>query len=72
MKYIISVIVIIAVFVIWAMTPHGNKTLSCWAYYDQCMSKRIEGITKEECLKKEGVVAWLIADKICLVKRKEN
>jgi hypothetical protein len=49
----------------------GNKIedgLACLAYYDQCTAERVEGLTREQCLKRDDVVAFLFTDNICLVK----
>ena len=49
----------------------GNKIedgLACLAYYDQCTAERVEGLTREQCLNRDDVVAFLFTDNICLVK----
>ena len=49
----------------------GNKIedgLACLAYYDQCTAERIEGISKEQCLKRGDAVAFLYTGNVCLVK----
>lgn len=44
--------------------------LQCHAYYDQCTAQRIEGLTREECFERDGNVAYLLDDGICLIKSK--
>jgi hypothetical protein len=47
-----------------------DDLVSCWLYYDQCTAKRITGLSEQDCLKREDVVAYLLKDGICLVKNK--
>ena len=44
--------------------------LGCLAYYEQCTARSIIGLTKEQCLKRKGAVAFLITDSVCLVQGK--
>lgn len=45
-------------------------SFGCWAYYDQCMADKIPGLTEKECLQRGDAVAYLLEQKICLVKPK--
>ena len=45
-----------------------DDLVSCWLYYDQCTAKRISGLSEQDCLKREDVVAYLLTDGICLVR----
>jgi len=42
--------------------------LACLAYYEQCTAERVEGLTIEQCLNRDDVVAFLHKGNICLVK----
>lgn len=42
--------------------------LACLAYYEQCSADRVEGLTKEQCMNRDDVVAFLYEGDICLVK----
>lgn len=61
----------IAGLILLLIVVFGDKIedgLACLAYYDQCTADRIEGLTKEQCLKRDDVVAFLYTDNVCLVK----
>lgn len=49
----------------------GNKIedgLACLAYYDQRTADRVDGLTKEQCLNRDDVIAFLYEGNVCLVK----
>lgn len=49
----------------------GNKIedgLVCLAYYGQCTADRVDGLTKEQCLNRDDVIAFLYESNVCLVK----
>jgi hypothetical protein len=48
----------------------GPMILGCLAYYEQCTADKITGLTKEQCLQRTDVVAYLYHDNSCLVKAK--
>jgi hypothetical protein len=60
----ISGVILIVIIVFGSEIEEG---LACLAYYDQCTAKRIEGLTAEQCFKKDDDVAFLHSG-ICLVK----
>ncbi|WP_139117423.1 hypothetical protein [Endozoicomonas atrinae] len=51
--------------------PFIEAGLSCLAYYEQCTAVSLEGLTKEQCFKREDTVAFLFEGDICLVKPSE-
>ena len=43
--------------------------LECLAYYEQCTAKRIPNLSLEECTARSDSVAFLLEDKVCLVRK---
>jgi len=58
----------IALFLIVFFGKEINDGLGCLAYYEQCTANRVKGLTKEQCLSRDDVVAFLYEGDICLVK----
>lgn len=48
-----------------------DDALSCLAYYEQCTAIRVQGLSAEQCHARDDSVAYLLDDKICLVKKPE-
>ena len=62
-----SIVGVIVLFII-VFGKEIDDGLACLAYYEQCTAQRIEGLTKEQCLNRDDVVAFLYTGDICLVK----
>ena len=65
-KIIISLIGA-SLFLIFIFKDKVIAGIGCLAYHEQCTAKKIMGLTKEKCLQRKDVVAFLIEDNICLV-----
>lgn len=69
-KIILSIIGVLVLLIMF-FGEQIEDGLACLAYYDQCTAKRINGLTKEQCLNREDVVAFLYTGNVCLVKSTE-
>ena len=66
------VLLLLAFIILLAIVFSGEieDLISCLAYYDQCTAERLEGLTKDECLKRNDAVAFLFEGDVCLIKKK--
>ncbi len=69
-KALILAVLLTAIFLLVVLWNEVMDGLACLAYYDQCTAQRVEGLTKEECLERDDVVAFLYTGEICLVEKK--
>ena len=65
---IFSGIIGVVLIVILVFGDKVEDGFSCLAYYDQCTADRVLGLTRDQCLKRDDSVAFLIKDEVCLVK----
>ncbi|GAA0213672.1 hypothetical protein GCM10009123_21110 [Kangiella japonica] len=59
----------LSILMLWVV---NSGVLGCLAYYEQCSANRVEGLSQEECSKRDDSVAFLLEEQVCLVKPVER
>lgn len=62
---IVLSLALLAILMLWVV---NSGVLGCLAYYEQCSADRVEGLSQEECSKRDDSVAFLLEEQVCLVK----
>ena len=60
---------LLSILLLWAV---NSGVLGCLAYYEQCSADRVEGLSHDECSKRDDSVAFLLEEQVCLVKPVER
>ena len=70
-RHFVLVIVAVGLVVAYAYRDRINKQIGCWAYSDQCMAKRIDGLSSTACLARSDAVVYLTTEGVCLVRSEQ-
>jgi hypothetical protein len=65
--FVLILLLLVAVSILFVKRDVVNDWLGCLAYWEQCSGEKMYNITYEECQKQEGMIAYLLDKKICIV-----